>query len=158
MTRVLAPLQGFRRRFTLLRGQDQRGSTIPLILGFFLLALLMVAGSIALGDAFVQQRELQDVCDGAASAAAASAADLTRGGGLGSGADLQFADVQRRVDAYLSRDAGRRDVHVTARLSADRRRITLHCEQTTDVAFGGFFGRRHVRHTATSSARSELRG
>ena len=53
---------------TRIRGGDDTGSTIPMILGFFLLAMLMVAGSIALGQAFVQQRDLQDVCDGAAAA------------------------------------------------------------------------------------------
>ena len=49
--------------------RDDTGSTIPLIIGFFLISMLMVAGSVAAGDAFVQQRGLQDVCDGAALAA-----------------------------------------------------------------------------------------
>lgn len=138
-------------------GPDERGSTIPLILGFFLLALVMVAGSIALGDAFVQQRALQDVCDGAAAAAAASAADLDRGTGLGAGDSLRFADVQRSVAAYLARDPQRRQVHVMASLSADHEQLTLHCEQTTSLAFGALFRRAHVRHTATSSARASLR-
>ena len=72
---------------------DDRGSTVPLILGFFLIALLVVAGAVALGDAFVDQRNLQDVCDGAAAAAAASAADLDREHGLTSGGSLRFSDV-----------------------------------------------------------------
>ena len=52
---------------------DDRGSTIPLILGCFVVAFLIVAGSVAAGDAFLQQRNLQSVCDGAAAAAATSA-------------------------------------------------------------------------------------
>jgi Flp pilus assembly protein TadG len=140
------------------RCADDRGSTIPMILGFFLLALLMVAGSIALGDAFVQQRGLQDVCDGAAAAAAASSADLDRSGAVAASQALQFVDVDRVVGAYLERDPQRRNVHVTAALSSDRRRITLSCSQTMSLAFGGFFGRAHVRHTATSSARAAVVG
>jgi hypothetical protein len=135
---------------------DERGSTIPLILGFFLIALIMVAGSVALGEAFVQQRSLQDICDGAVAAAAASAVDLDRGTGVGSGDSARFAAVQQVVDAYLARDPDRRSVHVNAALSPDRERITLTCEQTTSLAFGKFFGRGHVRHTATSSARAAV--
>jgi uncharacterized membrane protein len=135
-----------------------RGSTIPLILGFFLVALLVVAGSVALGDAFVQQRNLQDICDGAAAAAAAGGADLDRGRGPGSGESVPFADVQGIVAAYLARDPARRGVQVRAELSADREQITLTCEQTTSLAFGALFGRRHVHHTAHSSARAAVLG
>jgi hypothetical protein len=49
-------------------------------------------------------------------------------------------------------------VHVTARLSADRERITLTCEQTTKVTFGALFGRRYVHHLVTSSARAAVLG
>jgi uncharacterized membrane protein len=138
--------------------RPDRGSTIPLILGFFLIALVMVAGSIALGEAFVQQRDLQDVCDGAAAAAAASGADLDREHAVAAGESLRFAEVDAVVQAYLRRDPARGRVHVHARLSPDSTRITLTCEQTTALAFGAFFGRRHVRHTATSSARAAVVG
>jgi uncharacterized membrane protein len=137
---------------------DDRGSTIPLILGFFLVALLVVAGAVALGDAFVQQRNLQDICDGAAAAAAASAGDLDRTTGLVGHNSLRFADVDAVVTAYLGRDPQRRSVQVRAALSPDHTRITLTCAQTTTVALGGMFGRAHVRHTATSSARAAVLG
>jgi uncharacterized membrane protein len=136
---------------------DDRGSTIPLILGFFLVALLVVAGSVALGDAFVQQRSLQDICDGAA-AAAASAADLERGTAPARDTSLRFAHVETVVSAYLARDPARRSVHVNATLSRDRERITLTCEQTTSVALGVFFGRGQVHHTAHSSVRAAVLG
>jgi hypothetical protein len=135
---------------------DDRGSTIPLILGFFLVAALVVAGSIALGDAFVQQRDLQDVCDGAASAAAAGAVQLERGTGASDAHSLQFGDVAPVVTAYLARDPQRHGVHVHATLSADRRRLTLSCEQTRDLVLGALFGRGHVQHRATSSARAAV--
>jgi Putative Flp pilus-assembly TadE/G-like len=145
-------LLGVRR----LRTSDDRGSTIPLILGFFLVALLVVAGAVALGDAFVDQRNLQDVCDGAAAAAAASAVDLDRTDGVGAGDSLRFAHVEAAVDAYLTRDAARRDVAVTAALTDGGTRITLVCAQTMPLAFGAVFGRPTVRHVATASARAAV--
>ena len=134
-----------------------RGSTFPLILGFFLIALMVIAGSVAAGDAFVQQRGLQDVCDGAAVAAAASGVDLGRGGGLESEHALQFGDVRAAVTEYLVRDPSRRSVHVNARLSADAQTLTLTCEQTEKIAFGAMFGKSEgVHHTVTSSARAPV--
>lgn len=135
---------------------DDRGSTIPLILGFFLVAALVVAGSIALGDAFVQQRDLQDVCDGAVAAAAAAAVQLERGDATADAHSLQFGDVGPVVTAYLARDPQRRGVLVHATFSADRRRLTLRCEQTRTLVLGALFGRAHVRHLVTSSARAAV--
>ncbi len=138
------------------RGDD--GSTIPLILGFFMLALMVVAGSVTLGQAFVQQRDLQDTCDGAAAAAAASSADLDRESSVAARGSLRFDDVAQVVDAYVARDPRRRAIEIAVRLSDDHERITLHCAQTTALALGGAFGRAHVRHTATSSARAAVIG
>jgi Tfp pilus assembly protein PilX len=137
---------------------DDRGSTIPLILGFFLIAGLLVAGSVALGQAFVQQRALQNVCDGAAAAAAASSADLDREHGLVAGGSLRFTDVAQAVSDYLARDPQRRRVHVNAHLSPGGTRITLTCEQTTRLAMGAVVGRGRVHHTATSTARAAVIG
>src|SRR3954471_5907509 len=135
-----------------------RGSTIPLILGFFLIALIMVAGSVALGEAFVQQRDLQDVCDGAAAAAAASGADLDREHGVTAGGSLRFVDVEPVVTAYLARDPGRLGVHVNAHLSPDGPRTPLAGRRTASLAFGAFGGRGHVRHMPTSSAGAAVVG
>jgi uncharacterized membrane protein len=136
---------------------DDQGSTLPLVLGFFLVALLMIAGSVAAGDAFVQQRGLQDVCDGAAAAAAASGVDLGRGGALQHEQALQFGDVQRAVDGYLARDPSRHSVQVSAALSADARTLTLTCVQTERIVFGAMFGKGDgVHHRVTSSARAPV--
>jgi uncharacterized membrane protein len=137
--------------------RDDRGSTLPLILGFFLVALIVIAGSVAAGEAFVQQRGLQDVCDGAAAAAAATGVDLGRGGDLETEPALQFGDVRGAVAAYLARDPSRHGVHVNARLSDGARTLTLTCEQTERIAFGAMFGQAGgVRHRVTSSARAPL--
>lgn len=137
--------------------RDDRGTTIPLILGFFLIALMVVAAAVAAGDAFVQQRGLQDVCDGAAAAGAAGAADLDRGTAIGSEPTLRFGDVQRVVDDYLARDPGRGAVQVRASLSDDAGTLQLTCRETTRVAFGAMFGMgAGIGHVATSAARAPL--
>ncbi len=135
---------------------DERGSTMPLVLGFFLIALMLIAGGVAAGDAFVQQRGLQDVCDGAAAAAASTAADLTRGGsGIGVTGALRFADVERAAVDYLARDPYRAGVSISATLSVDAETLMLTCTQTSHIAFGAMFGKGDgVRHTATASARA----
>ncbi len=142
-----------------MRPREDRGSTIPLILGFFLIALLMIAGSVAAGDAFVQQSNLQSLCDGAA-AAAASSADIDaqrHAGSLQQTVYLQLANVQGAVDAYLSRDSSRSDVQILASLSADRATVTVACSARSSIAFGSFFGfSQGVSHRATSSARARL--
>jgi uncharacterized membrane protein len=136
---------------------DDRGSTLPMILGFFLLALLMIAGSVAAGDAFVQQRGLQDVCDGAATAAAATAVEVGRGGDLATESALRFGDVEAAVAEYLSRDPGRAGVHTAIHLSPDQRALTLTCEQTEYIAFGAIFGYADgVHHRVTASAEALL--
>jgi hypothetical protein len=138
---------------------DDRGSTLPLILGFFLIALTLIAGSVAAGDAFVQQRGLQDVCDGAATAAAATAIDIQRGTDVEPTESLTFIDVERATAEYLAREPSRADVHIAASLSADAQTLTLTCTETTSIAFGAMFGKGDgVHHTATSSARAPLSG
>jgi hypothetical protein len=134
------------------------GSTVPLILGFFLLGLMMVAGSLAAGDAFVKQRDLQSLCDGAAVAAAGSAVDLDRTTGVTSGGALKFAGVDTAVNAYLARDPSREGVQVAAALSPDGRTLTLHCTDTATIAFGSFFGKGDgIAQHATSAARAPVR-
>ena len=138
--------------------RDDTGSTIPLIIGFFLMSMLMVAGSVAAGDAFVQQRGLQDVCDGAALAGAASAVDLNRSHRIAASRSLRFAAVQPVVAAYLARDPGRQDVQVTIALSADARTVTLTCTESRQITFGTLFGQGDgVEHVVTSAARAPTR-
>ena len=137
---------------------DDRGSTIPLILGCFVVAFLVVAGSVAAGDAFLQQRDLQSVCDGAA-AAAATSADLgaARETGDVGGSALRLANVQEAVDQYVSRDASRSTVHVEATLSQDAETVSLACVEHTAIAFGAVFGKGGgVDHHAVSTARAPL--
>lgn len=135
------------------------GSTIPLILGFFVVAALVVFGGVAAGDAFVDQRSVQSVCDGA-TLAAAGAVDTGafRGGrGTGAGAAAPLREVQRAAGDYLARDSSRTGVTIEARLSPDGLRVDATCVQILPVTFGSTFGLGEgVRHVVTSSASTVL--
>lgn len=118
---------------------DDRGSTIPLILGFFLIGLLVVAGAVLASDAFTHQRELQSVCDGAAIAGAnaidgpaARTRELTTA--------LPLAAVQAAVQNYLAEDAGRSAVSVQAAVTADGSTVLADCRVTTQLAFARLIG------------------
>jgi Putative Flp pilus-assembly TadE/G-like len=136
------------------------GSTIPLILGFFIVALVMVAASVAAGDAFVQQTNLQSQCD-AAAAVAASGADvraLRHTEPPRQQRYLQLAQVQSALDGYRARDDSRSAVTMTATLSPDGTVVTTRCDVVETIAFGSFFGfGAGIHHRATSSARAPLR-
>jgi Flp pilus assembly protein TadG len=120
------------------------GSTIPLVLGFFILALLMVAGSIAAGDAFVQRSALQSLCDSAAVAAASSAdADSLRHPDAAAGrvpGYLRLAGVEAAIRDYLAREPDRAGVVLAPTLAADHLSVTLACTRTSTIAFGSVFG------------------
>jgi Putative Flp pilus-assembly TadE/G-like len=141
------------------RIERDTGSTVPLILGLFLIALLVVAGAVAAGDAFVAQNQLQDECDGAAVSAATSAdVDGGRRGAADSGGFLVLADVQSAVDRYRQRDVARTDVTMVAAVGPDGVTVTVRCRETHPVAFGSLFGFGDgVAHNATSTSRGRLR-
>ena len=133
---------------------DDRGSTIPLVLGFFLIGLLMVAGAVLASDAFTHQRDLQSVCDGAA-VAGANAIDGPAARTRELTATLPLAAVQAAVQDYLAEDAGRAEVSVQAGLSADGSTVLADCRSSTQLAFAVLFGR---RDGIEQHARSEAQG
>jgi uncharacterized membrane protein len=135
---------------------NDEGSTIPLILGFVLLAMFVVAGSVAAGDAFVQQGNLQSVCDGAAADAAASI-DANAQRSKGDSSALRLGGVQSSVRAYLAREPDRSDIRVASALSADAGTVSLACERRETIAFGALFGfGGGIDHHVTSTARAPV--
>jgi hypothetical protein len=133
---------------------DDRGSTIPLILGFFLIGLLMVAGAVLASDAFTHQRDLQSVCDGAA-IAGANAIDGPAARTRRLSTALPLAAVQAAVQDYLAEDAGRAEVSVQAGVSADGNTVLADCRVTTRLAFTRLIGR---PDGIDQHARSQARG
>ncbi len=118
---------------------DDRGSTIPLILGFFLIALLVVAGAVLASDAFTKQRDLQSICDGAA-LAGANAIDSPAARTHPLSGRLPLAEVQAAVQGYLDRDTARGPVDVQALVSADGGTVLADCHSHTHPAFAALIG------------------
>ena len=134
--------------------EDERGSTLPFVLLCWLLAALMVCGAVAASDAFLEQQEVQSVCDGAA-LAAADRTDEGRVYAAGVGAELPLTaqSTERAVAEHLA-DAG--DDHLDAWSTAtDGAEVTVRCTRYADIAFGWLFhGGRPLERTAVASARA----
>jgi hypothetical protein len=136
--------------------RDDRGSVTPLILGFFLIGLLVVAGAVLASDAFGKHRDLQSTCDGAA-IAAANAVDAAVARTATLGTSLPLAAVQQATDGYLARDPDRAAVQIRASLSAYGRTVLVDCQQQVKIAFGALLGRGDgITEHATASARGLL--
>jgi len=137
-----------------LRAED--GSTIPLVLGFFLIGLLVVAGAVLASDAYTQQRDLQSICDGAA-LAAANAVDFGAARTEKLDEALPLAGVQQATETYLARDPARAGISVRAAVATDGRTVTADCRRHVRVAFGSVIGRGDgIDEHATAHARSVL--
>ncbi|MGY1842469.1 pilus assembly protein TadG-related protein [Modestobacter sp. SYSU DS0875] len=135
------------------RPDPEAGSTLPFVLVCWLVAALMVLGAVAASDAFLEQQEVQSVCDGAALAAANQADEaavyrqgvgtelpLTRAGAEAAVAD-QLADAGVRLDAWSA---------VT-----DGAEVTVRCTRVVEIAFGWLFlAGEPLERTAVASARA----
>jgi len=126
---------------------------MPFVLVCWLVAALMAFGAIAASDAFLEQQEVQAVCDGAALAAANQADEavlyaegigtelpLTRAGAQAAVAD-QLADGGTLLDAWSA--------------ETDGAEVTVRCTRQVEIAFGWLFlGGQSLERTAVSSARA----
>ena len=131
-----------------------RGSTLPLMLGFFMIAGLLLTGGITASAAFLAQRDLQAACDGAA---VAGASGFLRTTGE-STADIAFDEIlagnaiaQYSVDAWGT-DAVDIDVDV------DGTRVVVTCARVVHVPFEALFSPGGINRTATSSADAPILG
>ena len=132
------------------------GSTIPLVLGFFLIGLLVVAGAVLASDAYTEQRDLQSICDGAA-LAAANAVDSRAARTQPLDEALPLAGVQQATESYLAHDPGRAGVSIRASVAPDGRTVTADCHRHTRLAFGAVIGKADgIDQHATAHARSIL--
>jgi hypothetical protein len=139
--------------------QGDAGTTIPLILGFFLVALMFTSAAIAMADVFTKQRELQSICDGAAAAAANSAdPQAMHGAGVGGTATaIPLSDVQGAVKRYLARDSGRAGIDASASPTPGRDTVDLYCRRRITPPLAAAFGRKQgIEQTARSVARGAL--
>lgn len=131
----------------------ERGSTLPFVLVCWLVAALMAFGAVAASDAFLEQQDLQAVCDGAALAAANQADEaVLYATGVGSELPLTRAGAQTAVADQLA-DGG--DVLDAWSAETDGVEVTVRCTRYVEIAFGWLFlGGRPLERTATASARA----
>jgi hypothetical protein len=155
------------------RGADA-GTAIPLIMVSFLLAGTFVCGSIAASAAFLAQRDLAGICDGAAIAAAnafsragaagdpagRSGGDLTTGLSGPDGREslpLDAEAVQRAVVAYRTRQLPDTGDSLSMTATTDGRVATVTCRRRVRIPFGGLLGYRDgLDRTVVARARSPL--
>ena len=131
----------------------ERGSTLPFVLVCWLVAALMVFGAIAASDAFLEQQEVQSVCDGAALAAANHTEEaVLYSTGVGDELPLTRATAQAAVADQLA-DGGTALDSWSA--ETDGAEVTVRCTRYVEIAFGWLFlGGEPLERTATSSARA----
>jgi uncharacterized membrane protein len=131
----------------------ERGSTLPLILVCWTLAALMVFGAIAASDAFLEQQEVQSVCDSAALAAANRTDEaIVYSTGVGAELPLTRAAAQAAVADQLA-DGG--TVLDSWSAETDGAEVTVRCTRYVDIAFGRLFlGGEQLERTAIASARA----
>jgi uncharacterized membrane protein len=131
----------------------ERGSTLPFVLVCWLVAALMAFGAIAASDAFLEQRDVQSVCDGAALAAANRTDDgLVYTGGVGEQLPLTRATAQAAVADQLADGGVRLDAWSA---ETDGAEVTVRCTRHVEIAFGWLFlGGQPLERSAVASARA----
>jgi Flp pilus assembly protein TadG len=124
-----------------------------LVLVCWLVAALMVFGAIAASDAFLEQQQVQSVCDGAALAAADHADEAvvyTRG--VGDQLPLTRAAAQAAVADQLAAGGQQLDAWSAETNGVE---VTIRCTRHAEIAFGWLFlGGRPLERTAVASARA----
>jgi hypothetical protein len=133
--------------------ESERGSTLPFVLVCWLVAALMAFGAIAASDAFLEQQQVQSVCDGAALAAANSTDEgVVYTDGVGGTLPLTPASTHAAVADQLA-DGGAALDSWTA--ETDGVEVTVRCTRSVEIAFGWLFlGGQPLERTAVASARA----
>jgi hypothetical protein len=134
-------------------GDGERGSTLPFVLVCWLVAALMAFGAIAASDAFLEQQEVQSVCDGAALAAANRTDEgIVYSAGVGTELPLTRATAQAAVADQFA-DGG--TVLDSWSAETDGAEVTVRCTRFVEIAFGWLFlGGQPLERTAVASARA----
>jgi uncharacterized membrane protein len=131
----------------------ERGSTLPFVLVCWTVAALMAFGAIAASDAFLEQQEVQSVCDGAAIAAANRTDEaVVYTSGVGTQLPLTRTTAQAAVADQLADGRAHLD---SWSAETDGDEVTVRCTRYVDVAFGWLFlGGELLERTAVASARA----
>ncbi|AZI58979.1 hypothetical protein EH165_13315 [Nakamurella antarctica] len=121
---------GRAQRAALPLGRD-RGSVSPLVIGMTLCLLILAAGVVAAGSAFLGGQKLQRQCDGAAQAAADAAPSA-----IAASSQASITSVYDAASEYLSiRGSG-----VLFTITIDQGIVLARCRADVPITFGGIFG------------------
>lgn len=130
---------------------------VPFVLLAFSLAALMVCGGITASAAFLAQRDVQSVCDGAA-IAAANAIDEGSYFGSADRSEVPLTDqsVAVAVTDYLADASAGPGTEMDAwSARTDGRTVQVDCTRNVALPFADLFlGGEDLPRTATASARS----
>lgn len=141
---------------------------IPMIVLCFLVAGLFVTTSIAASAAFLAQRDLAGVCDGAAIAAANAfagheaspipgSATSSAAGSEPDSLPLSEESVAAAVARYRAHRRSDADRTLTMSASTDGRVVTVTCQRRVHIPFGAVLGYGDgLDRTAVARARSPL--
>lgn len=147
-----------RRRARLAAASD-RGSTLVLMIGCFMLAGVLLTGGIAASAAFLAQRDLQSMCDGAAIAGAQAFERPEAGTEVGDSLPLsQDAVVEAVADYAVDRygAVAAEVTEVTMSASTDGRLVRVTCSRVVHIPFEDLFSPGGLERTAVAEARSPL--
>lgn len=128
------------------------------MIGFWLVAMLFVAGSLALGTAFTRQRSLQSTCDAAALAAASGISKDRLHFAGASANDLPLDNARAALDAFVARDPARATIKFDPPvLDADHVTVRIGCHTHATVPFQTLILRAGgINQSAQASARSPI--
>jgi uncharacterized membrane protein len=135
----------------------ERGSALPFVLVCWLVAAVMALGAVAASDAFLEHRDLQAVCDGAA-LAAANRTDEARvyAAGVGTALPLTTETAAAAVADHLA-DGGTTLGGWSA--ETDGTEVTVRCTRSVEIAFGWLFlAGRPLQVDAVAAARAPTLG
>lgn len=120
-----------------------RGSVTPLVIGMVMCLLLLTAGVVVAGSAFLAGQRLQNLCDGAANAAAAAATEKLQDRNTGDAADAAAAAAV----SYLA--ARGREVYPPT-VGIGPNTVVLTCASDTPIALGSLFGSPTLHRAVTA--------
>lgn len=81
--------------------RDENGTITVYVLGLAVIAMLLIAGTVAVTSAHLARMRLLDVADGAALSAANALDDTAYRDGVGESVPLSNASVQQRAATYV---------------------------------------------------------
>lgn len=128
------------------RAIDQ-GSITPLVLGMVLCLLILSAGVIAAGSAFLGGQRVQQTCDGAARAGAdALAASLSYSG---------YTQADPAVEIAINRYLAVRHSDIAASFSITTDTVQVTCSADVPITFGAIVNSPTLERTVTSASTAE---